>query len=57
MSDVKKGFCLAATQPDIPPPTPAPERRYALRSYQLNLRQRSLPLLTVLSPLRTGRKD
>lgn len=57
MSDVKKGFCLAATQPDIPPPVPAPERRYALRSYQLNLRQRSLPLLTVLSPLRTERKD
>ncbi|MCP1602145.1 hypothetical protein [Pseudomonas citronellolis] len=57
MSDVKKGFCLAATQPDIPPPVPAPERRYALRSYQLNLRQRSLPLLTELSPLRPLRGD
>ncbi|MDF3931947.1 hypothetical protein [Pseudomonas citronellolis] len=57
MSDMKKGFCLAATQPDIPPPAPAPERRYALRSYQLQQRRRSLPQLNVLSPLRPERKD
>lgn len=49
MNKPNKGFCLAATQPEIPPPAPAPERRYALRSYQLGARQRCLPMV-LLNP-------
>ncbi|KAF1051341.1 MAG: hypothetical protein GAK43_02440 [Stenotrophomonas maltophilia] len=47
MTESTKGFCLGATQPDIPPPAPQPARRYALRTYQLGPRQRCLPTLVL----------
>lgn len=56
MTKPTKGFCLAATQPEIPPPAPAPERRYALRSYQLDARRRSLPMV-LLNPLPQKPRD
>ncbi|SDH58269.1 hypothetical protein [Pseudomonas panipatensis] len=54
MSGSNKGFCLGATQPEIPPPAPAPTRRYSLRAYQLGQRRRCVPTTLLSGPPRQG---